>query len=418
MSKKPEVVTFGCRLNTFESQVIKEIAEKQNLENTVIFNTCAVTKEAERQARQAIRKYKRQHPDAKIIVTGCSAQINPNKYTTLPEVDQVLGNIEKFDPASYTSENSILVQDIMEIKKLAFHMVSNFEGKARAFIQIQNGCNHRCTFCTIPYGRGNSRSISLEQIKDQIQQLMDDGYKEFVLTGVDITDYGLDMPGTPTLGQTIKRLLDILPDMKRLRLSSLDPSEIDTDLWELIATESRLLPHFHLSLQAGDDMILKRMKRRHLRQHVFDFLARVRTTRPDAVIGADIIVGFPTETEERFENTRDVVRQLDLLHIFPFSAHDNTPASKMPQVPKKTIKERAAILRQEAELCLQRTLNRFVGKNEILLVERIEDGMIYGKTNHYLSCQMLDFTGCQTGDVLNVTIIKTNGNMLEATLQR
>ena len=418
MTKKAEIVTFGCRLNIFESQVIKEIVEKENLENVAIFNTCAVTKEAERQARQAIRKYKRQHPDSKIIVTGCSAQIDPSKYTSLPEVDQVLGNIEKFDPASYNSNESILVQDIMEVKELASHMVSNFEGKVRAFIQIQNGCNHRCTFCTIPYGRGNSRSVPLGQIKEQIEQLMHDGYKEFVLTGVDITDYGLDLPGTPTLGQTVRRLFDMLPDMKRLRLSSLDPSEIDTDLWDLIATEPRLLPHFHLSLQAGDDMILKRMKRRHLRQHVFDFLARVRAARPDAVIGADIIAGFPTETEERFENTREVVRQLGLLHIFPFSPHDNTPASKMPQVPKQTIKERAAILRQEAEVCLQHALERFFGKTEILLVERIEGEIVYGKTDHYLSCQMPTFDGCQVGDVLSVNIIGTDTNTLKATYQR
>jgi threonylcarbamoyladenosine tRNA methylthiotransferase MtaB len=331
----------------------------------------------------------------------------------LPEVDQVLGNVEKFDPGSYNSDDPILVQDIMEVEELASHMVSSFEDKVRAFIQIQNGCNHRCTFCTIPYGRGNSRSVPLGQIREQIEKLMNDGYKEFILTGVDITDYGLDLPGTPTLGQTIKRLLDMLPGMKRLRLSSLDPSEIDEDLWELIATESRLLPHFHLSLQAGDDMILKRMKRRHLRHHIFEFLTRVRTARPDAVIGADIIAGFPTETDQMFENTREIVKQLDLLHIFPFSPHDNTPASKMPQVPKAIIKQRAAILRQEAEICLQRVLNRFVGKEETMLVERIENGIVHGKTDHYLSCQFSkNESVCCVGDIVKIRISGIEKNIL------
>ena len=291
-------------------------------------------------------------------------------------------------------------------------MVSNFEGKARAFIQIQNGCNHRCTFCTIPYGRGNSRSAPLSLITSQIAQLMRDGYQEFVLTGVDITDYGLDLPGTPTLGQTVRRLLEILPDLKRLRLSSLDPSEIDTDLWDLIAHEPRLLPHFHLSLQSGDDLVLKRMKRRHLRHHVFEFLDRVRIARPDAVIGADIIAGFPTETDEMFENTRDIVKKLDLLHVFPFSPHDNTPASKMPQVPRAIIKERAALLRMEAQECLQRALERFVGQEGNLLIERAENGILYGKTDHYLSCTMICDDESLVGQVVQVKISRRGDGVL------
>ena len=387
-SNAPDVITFGCRLNIYESQVIKELTEKEDLKNIAVFNTCAVTKEAERQARQSIRKYKKKNPNTKVIVTGCAAQINPKKFMDLPEVDQVLGNIEKLDPKSYKGDKSLLVSDIMEAEELVTHMVASFEGKVRAFVQIQNGCNHRCTFCTIPYGRGNSRTAPLGQIQDQIQNLISEGYKEFVLTGVDITDYGLDLPGKPTLGQTIKRLFKLLPDLERLRLSSLDPSEIDDDLWDLIANEPRLLPHFHLSLQAGDDMILKRMKRRHLRHHIFEFLNKVRDSRPDAVIGADIIAGFPTETDAMFQNTWDIVKGLDLLHVFPYSAHENTPSSKMPQVPKTVIKERAAILREEGEFCLSRALDRFVGKTEKMLVEKNENGILYGRTDHYLSCEV------------------------------
>lgn len=420
MTHKTDIITFGCRLNIYESQVIKEIAEKEHLENIAIFNTCAVTKEAERQARQAIRKYKRQNPSTKIIATGCAVQVDPHKFLNLPEVDRVLGNIEKFDPQSYSNNQSLLVSDIMEAEELVTHMVSSFEGKARAFIQVQNGCNHRCTFCTIPYGRGNSRTAPLGQIKNQIEKLMQEGYKEFVLTGVDITDYGLDLPGKPTLGQMIKRLFSLLPDLNRLRLSSLDPSEMDHDLWDLIANEPRLLPHFHLSVQAGDDMILKRMKRRHLRHHVFEFLSKVRELRPSAVIGADIIAGFPTETDAMFQNTLDVVKNIDLLHIFPFSAHENTPASKMPQVPKKIIKERAAILRREAAGCFQQALDRFVGTKESMLIEKIEDGKILGKTDHYLSCQadIPTKNAASEGSVLPIKITDTSphnliGNILD-----
>lgn len=451
MTKKADVITFGCRLNIYESQVIKEIVEKENIENVAIFNTCAVTKEAERQARQAIRKYKREHPEATIIVTGCAAQINPDRYKALPEVDHVLGNIEKLDPANYkltkpkegrrsaqgpeisesqiastsksrlafqqalSSGKTVLVQDIMVVRELIAHTVSSFEGKVRAFIQIQNGCNHRCTFCTIPYGRGNSRSLPWEQIKTQIEQLMRKGYKEFVLTGVDITDYGQDLPGTPTLGQTIKRLLECLPSLDRLRLSSLDPSEIDADLWDLIETEPRLLPHFHLSIQAGDDLILKRMKRRHLRHHIVDFLKRVRAARPDVVIGADIIAGFPTETESMLENTRDLVRQLDLLHIFPFSPHDRVPASKMPQVPKSVIKERATALRQDAEHCLKLALERFVGKEEKMLIEEIKNKIAFGKTDHYLPGQLPVGEGLSEGDIVSVTVVGVENNFLKLT---
>ena len=350
-SSSNQVITFGCRLNTYESEVIKDLSHQAGLEGAVIINTCAVTAEAERQARQTIRRLRRDNPTADIIVTGCGAQINPKRYADMPEVTRVIGNDEKMKIATYQSfegtAEKILVNDIMSVKETAGHLVSGFEGKARAFVQVQNGCDHRCTFCTIPYGRGNSRSVPLGEIVAQIRQLISGGYQEVVLTGVDITSYGGDLPGNPTLGQTIKRLLALVPELKRLRLSSLDPVEIDEDLWRLIAEEERLMPHLHLSLQAGDDMILKRMKRRHLRDDAIGFCQRARSYRPDVAFGADLIAGFPTETDEMFENTYNIVQECDLtfLHIFPYSARSNTPASKMPQVEKAIIKERAARLR-------------------------------------------------------------------------
>jgi threonylcarbamoyladenosine tRNA methylthiotransferase MtaB len=385
-----QVITFGCRLNTYESEVIKDLSGQAGLQGAIIINTCAVTAEAERQARQAIRRLRRENPDAEIIVTGCGAQINPKQYSDMPEVTSVIGNDEKMKLMTYQSlkrhdAERVLVNDIMSVTETAGHLVSGFEGKARAFVQVQNGCDHRCTFCTIPYGRGNSRSVPLGEIVNQIRQLIIGGYQEVVLTGVDITSYGGDLPGNPTLGQMIKRLLAMIPELKRLRLSSLDPVEIDQDLWRLIAEEDRLMPHLHVSLQAGDDMILKRMKRRHLRKDVVEFCRKARDYRPDIVFGADLIAGFPTETDEMFENTYKIIDECDLtfLHIFPYSAREGTPASRMPQVPKAIIKERAARLRQAGEVGLDRFYDKWVGRHSNLLIESVAENNLFGKTDHF-----------------------------------
>lgn len=345
------VITFGCRLNAYESEQIKKAAESAGLENAVIFNSCAVTSESERQLRQSIRKIKKQNPDAKIIVTGCAAQISPDNYHNMEEVDYVIGNAEKANPKSYIlNENSprILVNDIFSIKETASAMVDSFDGKARAFLQIQNGCNHRCTFCIIPFGRGNSRSVPPQVIIEHSRNLLANGYQEIVLTGVDISDYGKDLEPQITLAQMIKRLLAEVPELIRLRLSSIDVAEIDYELLNLLLTESRIMPYLHISLQAGDDMILKRMKRRHNRQQVLDFCHYVRARRPEVTFGADIIAGFPTESDEMFENTRRLIEEakLTFLHVFPYSERKGTPAARMPQVAKQVRKERARILRE------------------------------------------------------------------------
>lgn len=374
VSLEPKVLTFGCRLNTYESEVMKTHAINQGLENAIIVNTCAVTNEAERQSRQAIRRARRENPDAHIIVTGCSVQIKPDLYADMPEVDRVLGNHEKMLESSFTPHMpaKVLVQNIMEIEETAHHLISGFENQVRAFIQIQNGCNHRCTFCTIPFGRGNNRSVPMGEITNQVRLLVENGCKEVVFTGVDITDYGQDLPGSPTLGQMIKRVLAQVPQLQRLRLSSVDPAELDEDVFLLIENEPRLMPHFHISLQAGDDLILKRMKRRHLRHHVIDFCNRVRRLRPDAVFGADIIAGFPTETEEHFQNTLNIVEECDLtyLHVFPYSARQGTPAARMPQVNGTIIKERAARLRDLGEKVLMKFLQAQIGKTLPIVVEQ------------------------------------------------
>ena len=332
--KEPELVTFGCRLNTYESEVMRTHAKNAGLEDAIIFNTCAVTKEAERQARQAIRRARRDNPSAKIIVTGCSAQIDPDTYAEMGEVDKIIGNDLKLKAETWglQGEEKALVNDIMVVKETAGHLIEGIEGQARAFIQVQNGCDHRCTFCIIPYGRGNSRSVPIGEIAAQVRKLVEGGYNEVVMTGVDVTSYGADLPGSPSLGQMIRRVLAQVPELPRLRLSSLDPVEIDDDLWHLIAEEPRLMPHLHMSLQAGDDMVLKRMKRRHLRQDAIDMCKRARDYRPDMVFGADIIAGFPTETDEMFQNTADIVEECDLtfLHVFPYSEREGTPAAKNP----------------------------------------------------------------------------------------
>jgi threonylcarbamoyladenosine tRNA methylthiotransferase MtaB len=402
-----EVVNFGCRLNSYEGEVIREQATKAGLERALIFNSCAVTAEAERQVRQAIRRARKEHPEAKIIVTGCGAQIHPKDYAAMPEVDAVLGNEEKLKPESYShprlgdtksgalhdsvrspitlgvigDEEKILVNDIMSVKETASHMVASLDGRARAFLQVQNGCNHRCTFCIIPFGRGNSRSVPMGEIVAQARALVAQGYHELVLTGVDISDYGKDLPGKPTLGQMMRRLLALVPELARLRLSSIDAVEVDDDLYRLIAEEPRLMPHLHISLQAGDDMVLKRMKRRHLRQDALDFCARVRSLRPDMVFGADIIAGFPTETDAMFDNTLALVEEAGLtyLHVFPYSAREGTPAARMPQVPKGLRKERAARLRAAGEVQLSKFQASQLGKRASLVMEK----PTLGRSEHF-----------------------------------
>ena len=350
-------------------------AQNAGMEDAIIFNTCAVTKEAERQARQAIRKARRENPNAKIVVTGCASQIDPDSYAAMPEIDQIIGNDLKLkaDTWGVRHNDRVLVNDIMSVTETASHLIEGFEDRSRAFLQVQNGCDHRCTFCIIPYGRGNSRSVPIGVIAEQMRTLVTQGYNEIVLTGVDVTSYGPDLPGQPTLGQMIRRVLALVPELPRLRLSSLDPVEIDEDLWRLIAEEPRLMPHLHLSLQAGDDMILKRMKRRHLRADAIEMCARARDLRPDVEFGADIITGFPTESDEMFENTMKIVEECDLsyLHVFPYSEREGTPAAKIPdQVPPHIRKERAKRLRELGVVQLMKLLERNIGKTTQAVVEK------------------------------------------------
>lgn len=407
-----EVVTFGCRLNTYESEVMKKHARDAGLQDVVIFNTCAVTSEAERQARQAIRRARRENPDAKIIVTGCAAQVSTDSFAKMGEIDQIIGNDLKLKPEAWglAQEERVRVNDIMSVKETASHLISGFEERARAFVQVQNGCDHRCTFCIIPYGRGNSRSVPMGEIVEQVRALCAGGYKEIVLTGVDITSYGPDLPGQPTLGQMVRRLLALVPEVKRLRLSSLDPVEIDDDLWRLIAEEPRLMPHLHLSLQAGDDMVLKRMKRRHLRHDVIDVCQKARDLRPDMVFGADIIAGFPTETDEMFENTFNIVQECDLtfLHVFPYSPRPGTPAARMPQVEGGLRKARAKRLREAGEQQLQKHMQSLIGQTVPVLVEKNNTAR-----TEYFSEVILD-KDVETGQILDVLLtgISADGRLM------
>lgn len=409
-SKDPEVVTFGCRLNVYESEVMKGHAKKAGLQDAIIFNTCAVTKEAERQARQSIRKARRENPDVKIIVTGCSVQVNPKMYSEMGEVDQVIGNDLKLKAETWglESEEKVLVNDIMSVKETASHLLTGYEDRSRAFIQVQNGCDHRCTFCIIPYGRGNSRSVPIGVIVEQVRALVAAGYKEIVMSGVDITSYGPDLPGAPTLGQMIRRVLALVPELPRVRLSSLDPVEIDDDLWRLIAEEPRFMPHLHLSLQAGDDLILKRMKRRHLRDDVIKMCERARGYRPDIAYGADIIAGFPTETEEMFQRTMDIVEECDLtfLHVFPYSEREGTPAAKMPSVDKAIRKERAARLRGLGETQVQKFLNQNMNKRVQAIVEKDN----FARAENFA---LIKLDGqAEAGDLISVLTKSVEGNAL------
>ncbi len=385
MSEKPpgaavDIVTFGCRLNAYESEVIRRRAAEDGLEDAVVFNTCAVTGEAVRQARQAIRKARRERPDARLIVTGCAAQIDPAAFAAMPEVDLVLGNAEKAQAGAYAPQTltdgaepmRVRVNDIMSVRETAGHLIDGLKDRARAYVEVQNGCDHRCTFCVIPYGRGNSRSAAAGEVVEQVRRLAAQGYQEVVLTGVDVTSWGADLPGQPTLGQLVARILRLVPELPRLRLSSIDAAEIDPDLLRCLAEEPRLMPYLHLSLQAGDDMILKRMKRRHSRADALKLVADVRAVRPDVAFGADLIAGFPTETDEMFENTLALVEQAGLafLHVFPFSPRPGTPAARMPQLARPVVKERAARLRAAGEAGLGRHLARQVGRTLSGLVER------------------------------------------------
>ncbi len=375
MSDKVDIVTFGCRLNSYESEVIRARAAEDGLENAIVFNTCAVTNEAVRQARQAIRKARRERPDAKLIVTGCAAQIDPAAFAAMAEVDLVLGNAEKSAAGAYSDrapEGRVRVNDIMSVRETAGHLIDGLKDRARAYVEVQNGCDHRCTFCIIPFGRGNSRSAAAGEVVEQVRRLTAQGYQEVVLTGVDVTSWGSDLPGQPTLGQLVARILKLVPDLPRLRLSSIDAAEIDPDLMRCLAEEPRLMPYLHLSLQAGDDMILKRMKRRHSRADALKLIAGVRAVRPDTAFGADFIAGFPTETEEMFENTLKLVEEggLAFLHVFPFSPRPGTPAARMPPVARPVVKDRAARLRAAGEAALARHLQRQVGRLVTGLVER------------------------------------------------
>ena len=371
-----EVVTFGCRLNAYESEVIRKRAAEDGLSDAVIFNTCAVTGEAVRQARQAIRKMRRERPDARLIVTGCAAQIDPAAFGAMDEIDLVLGNAEKTQAGAYAiaapDAPRVRVNDIMSVRETAGHLIDGLKERARAYVEVQNGCDHRCTFCIIPFGRGNSRSAPAGEVVEQIRRLTAEGYREVVLTGVDVTSWGSDLPGQPTLGQLVARILKLVPDLPRLRLSSIDAAEIDPDLLRCMGEEPRLMPYLHLSLQAGDDMILKRMKRRHSRQQALDLVASVRAVRPDVAFGADLIAGFPTETDEMFDNTVALVEQTGLafLHVFPFSPRPGTPAARMPQLDRGLIKRRAERLRAAGDAALIRHLEAQIGKDLCGLVER------------------------------------------------
>ena len=372
----PRVVTFGCRLNAAESEAIRGHAIAAGLNDAVIVNTCAVTAEAERQARQMIRKLRRENASARIVVTGCAAQVDPARFAAMPEVDRVVGNAEKLRPETWAepAPARIAVADIMDVRETAPHLAEGFEGRARAFLEIQQGCDHRCTFCIIPFGRGPSRSVPLGEVVMRARRLVDAGIPEIVLTGVDLTSYGGDLPGRPGLGQVVRRILAAVPELKRLRLSSLDPVEIDDELIALFGAEPRLMPHLHLSLQAGDDLVLKRMKRRHVAADARRVIERVRAARPGVAIGADLIAGFPTETGAMFANTLRFVQEANLvwLHVFPYSARPGTPAARMPQLPVSVRRERARALREAGQRQLEAWLESRVGGETAVLVE---DGM-------------------------------------------
>ncbi len=412
-----ETITFGCRLNTLETEVMRTKAAEAGLADAVIINTCAVTAEAVRQARQTIRRTRRERPDVKIVVSGCAAQTDPDTFAAMAEVDLILGNEEKLTAAAYrplglqiAEHERVKVADIMEVRETAGHLVSGMDGHTRSFVQVQNGCDHRCTFCIIPYGRGPSRSVPMGAIVEQIRQLVETGHAEIVLTGVDMTAYGADLPGKPTLGTLVATILKLVPELPRLRLSSIDTIEVDDALMRAIAEDERLMPHLHLSLQAGDDMILKRMKRRHGRADAIRFCAEARRLRPDIVFGADIIAGFPTETEAMFENSLALVDECGLthLHVFPFSPRPGTPAARMPQLDAATIKARAARLREKGKATLDAHLAREIGATRRVLMEK---GGV-GRTEHFTPVSM---PGLEAGTIVPAHIVGRTASGLLAT---
>lgn len=401
-----ETLTFGCRLNAYESEVVKSEAEKAGLADALIVNTCAVTAEAVRQAKQAIRKARRDNPGRQIIVTGCAAQTEARTFGDMAEVDLVIGNDDKMKAESYKPlafgvplNDKVQVNDIMSVRETAAHLIEAMDGRTRAFVQVQNGCDHRCTFCIIPFGRGPSRSVPMGAVVEQIKKLVSNGYREVVLTGVDITSYGPDLPGSPTLGKLTQQILRHVPDLPRLRISSIDSIEADPALYDAIGSDMRLMPHLHLSLQSGDDMILKRMKRRHSRAEALDVVQKLRTLRPDMVFGADIITGFPTETDEMAENTYRIVTEADLtyLHVFPFSPRPGTPAARMPQVDKGLAKARAVRLRELGDRQFLKRAEARVGQVESVLVEKA--GL--GRTEHFLPIAV---AGYGPGDIISVRV--------------
>jgi threonylcarbamoyladenosine tRNA methylthiotransferase MtaB len=387
----PLIITLGCRLNAYESEVMRKNAADADLRDVVIVNTCAVTAEAVRQATQAIRKLRRERPGARIVVTGCAAQVEPERFAALPEVDHVIGNAEKLRPDTFANLSTagcerVQVDDIMSVRETAGHLIDGFGARARAYVQVQNGCDHRCTFCIIPFGRGPSRSVPAGEVVAQIRRLVERGCREVVLTGVDITAYGGDLPGATTLGALVRQILKLVPELERLRLSSIDQVEADDHLMRAIAEEERLMPHLHLSMQAGDDMVLKRMKRRHSRADAIRFCDDVRRARPDVVFGADLIAGFPTETDAMFANSMSVVDACGLtyLHVFPYSARKGTPAARMPQLPRPVVKARAASLREKGAGALSRFLAGQAGSEVDVLMER--DGV--GRTRQFAEIRL------------------------------
>jgi threonylcarbamoyladenosine tRNA methylthiotransferase MtaB len=414
-----DVVTFGCRLNAAESEVIRREAERAGLSDTVVVNTCAVTAEAVRQARQTIRALRRERPQARIVVTGCAAQTEPHTFVAMAEADRVLGNTEKLSGAAWAQTRAAfgladapkaIVNDIMAVKETAAHLIEGFSDHTRAFVQVQNGCDHRCTFCIIPYGRGNSRSVPMGAVVGDVQRLVANGYCEVVLTGVDITSYGADLPGAPKLGTLVKKILKHVPELKRLRLSSIDSVEADRDLIDAFAQDVRLMPHLHLSLQAGDDLILKRMKRRHSRNHAIAFCDALRRLRPDMVFGADIIAGFPTETEDMFKNSLGLVDECGLthLHVFPFSARPGTPAARMPQLNGEIVKERARRLRERGALALRTHLDAEVGATRRVLTEAHGRG----RTEQFTPVKLA--TPAEPGTIVELKIATHDGKQLLA----
>jgi threonylcarbamoyladenosine tRNA methylthiotransferase MtaB len=414
-----EVLTFGCRLNAFESEVIAREAEHAGLTQTIVINSCAVTNEAVAQARQSIRRLKRERPQVRIVVTGCAAQTQAKMFADMDEVDRVIGNDDKMRSDAWRaarnafdidSDEKIAVSDIMAVKEMAPHLVDGFQGGLpRVFVQVQNGCDHRCTFCIIPFGRGNSRSVPMGAVVDQVRRLVERGHAEIVLTGVDLTSYGADLPGAPKLGQLTRQILRHVPELRRLRISSIDSIEADRDLLDAIADDDRLMPHLHLSLQSGDDLILKRMKRRHSRKDAIEFCAELRRLRPDIAFGADIIAGFPTETDAMFERSMALVDEcgLTFLHVFPYSPRPGTPAARMPQVAGPAIKDRARRLRAAGETALQKRLASEVGAVREVLIE----SGTQGRTEHYLPVAISDET---PGAVRRLTIAGHDGARLAA----